>query len=170
MTPKMHEYLKSSAQRYAEVTTSDLKAEDKLILFIDDGKEFAGIRIIVIDEVTPLGERFVTLRSGEETFKLKRGIHFAIVAETPMLIGRIIDGYKVVGQRPISPYPSDAHLVNVIANRIDAEPTASIWGTWATLQYNHRKDLFFDGDYDLTYGEAMDDFSSLKRSKVRLVK
>jgi hypothetical protein len=177
MTPDMHTYLSDLSIKYAEVNSSDLRQGDRLIMFTrKHGEGFDGVRLMIIDEVVAgPGDRFVTVRSGEEEMKIKRGVHYAIKASSPNLINRkihassplglMLEDYKIVGQRPISAYPQDAHLIVVLANKASSDTSApKIFGDWATAIYDDRKCRFVDEDFSLTYNEAMDDFSRRRKS------
>lgn len=169
-TPRLREYLQSIQMRYSEVSARELRQGDMLIMprSKSGNPEITGIRVIHIDDAT-YTKRSVTIQTNEEKFELDSAQTFPITSSVPNLIGRkVLDcQYKVVGQRPINGLPSDDHLVVLLMMRENPDPPPSMViplrvSGWATILYNDRTGSFFEGGYDLTYIEAMDDFSTRK--------
>lgn len=152
MTPQMHEYLKREGVNYASMNLSDIKPGDHLILLEDDGDDFTGYRVTLVESVNEETEssRHIEIRTPIDTFNLKRGTHYPIISRVTNVIGRVNVGRSIIGQRPASLNPKDAHLFFVLAKGSDS------YSTWL---YNARDDAFYEGHHDLDADEALQDFA-----------
>jgi len=172
MTPVFRKYLDSIQMRYSEVPANTLRQGDMLIIPRTKSgyPEIIGLRIVHIDEIAYKGRTAIIKTNEEETFEMEAISSFAIMSSVPNLIGRKVleNRYKVIGQRPTSGLEKDDHIVVLLLKaegfELPREPNLlpSAFGSWATIIYDDRKGSFFEGGYDLTYMEAMDDFSTRK--------
>lgn len=152
MTPEMRTYLVHHEVRFAEVHSDQLKEGDQLILF-SYGAEIHAHTVVIVNTTEFIDGQMMKVTTCARNFELRRGVSYGIIAKVLNLIGREHGGKRLLGQRPYSSRPEDAHLIVLLAH-------GGGQGNWCTWLYDANKNAFFEGKCDMSYDEAISDFGA----------